>query len=70
MNDLSLANLLRHNFRDRRDLSDPAVLADAAAGIGLERDRSAEVLCRPTFGELVRNAENSGSARHSRRAPQ
>lgn len=57
MNDLSLALFAAH-FRDRRNLSDPAVLADVAAGIGLERTEAREVLADQRFGELVRNAEN------------
>ncbi|MEZ5627413.1 MAG: DsbA family oxidoreductase, partial [Rhodocyclaceae bacterium] len=41
--------LFAAHFSDRRDLSDPAVLADVAASVGLDRDEAGAVLADQRF---------------------
>lgn len=50
---LKLALFTAH-FTDGRDVSDPAVLADIAASVGLDRARAAAILAGDEFGEMVR----------------
>ena len=54
--DLKMALFTAH-FTERRDLSDDAVLADIAAGIGLDRDEALAVLDDQRFADDVRKAE-------------
>lgn len=49
--------LFRAHFTDNRDVSDPAVLADIAASVGLDRDRAAALLAGDDYGEMVRTEE-------------
>ncbi|WP_374524241.1 DsbA family oxidoreductase [Sphingopyxis sp.] len=49
--------LFRAHFTDNRDVSDPAVLADVAASVGLDRDRAAAILSNGDYGEMVRAEE-------------
>ncbi len=58
MHELKLALFAAH-FRDRRNLSDVAVLADVAAEVGLERDGALAVLADQRFAVDVREAENT-----------
>jgi predicted DsbA family dithiol-disulfide isomerase len=53
---LKLALFTAH-FTDGRDVSDPAVLADIAASVGLDRARAAAILAGDEFGEMVRTEE-------------
>lgn len=53
---LKLALFTAH-FTDGRDVSDPAVLADVAASVGLDRARAAAILAGDEFGEMVRTEE-------------
>ncbi|KLE35062.1 DsbA family oxidoreductase [Aurantiacibacter luteus] len=53
---LKLALFAAH-FRERRDVSDREVLADVAAGIGLEREASLGALDDPALDEAVRHEE-------------
>lgn len=55
--DLQLALFAAH-FTDRRKLSDGAVLADVAAGIGLDRAEALAVVEDQRFAAEVRDAEN------------
>ena len=45
-------------FTERRDLNDPAVLADLAAGIGLDRSEALAVLADGRFADAVRRVES------------
>ncbi|RJE78984.1 DsbA family protein [Paracoccus sp. JM45] len=54
--DLKQALFTAH-FTDRRDLSDPKVLADVAGEIGLDRSEALAVLDDQRFADDVRNAE-------------
>ncbi|MEH6834865.1 MULTISPECIES: DsbA family oxidoreductase [Falsihalocynthiibacter] len=56
MQDLKQALFAAH-FTDRRDLSDPEVLADVAGEIGLDRTEAVAVLDDQRFAEEVRRAE-------------
>ncbi|MGE0012254.1 MAG: DsbA family oxidoreductase [Azoarcus sp.] len=58
MHDLKLALFSAH-FTDGRDLSDNAVLAEIAAGIGLPRAEAEAVLADQRFAQNVRDAENA-----------
>ena len=49
--------LFTAHFTDGRDVSDPAVLADVAASVGLDRARAAAILAGDEFGEMVRTEE-------------
>ncbi|HEX2811592.1 MAG TPA: DsbA family oxidoreductase [Sphingopyxis sp.] len=49
--------LFRAHFTDNRDVGDPAVLADIAASVGLDRDRAAALLAGDDYGEMVRTEE-------------
>lgn len=49
--------LFRAHFTDNRDVSDPAVLADIAASVGLDQDRAAALLASDDYGEMVRTEE-------------
>lgn len=49
--------LFRAHFTDNRDVSDPAVLADIAASVGLDRARAAAILGGDDYGEMVRMEE-------------
>ena len=49
--------LFRAHFTDNRDVSDPAVLADIAASVGLDQDRAAALLAGDDYGEMVRTEE-------------
>jgi predicted DsbA family dithiol-disulfide isomerase len=49
--------LFRAHFTDNRDVSDPAVLADIAASVGLDQDRAAALLASDHYGEIVRTEE-------------
>jgi len=51
--DLKMALFSAH-FTDQRDLSDPKVLADIAAGIGLDGDAALEVLQDQRYADEVR----------------
>lgn len=55
--DLKMALFTAH-FTERRNLSDRAVLADVAAGIGLDRDEAVAVLDEQRFAGEVRAVEN------------
>lgn len=49
--------LFRAHFTDNRDVSDPDILADVAASVGLDRARAAAILASGEFGEMVRTEE-------------
>lgn len=49
--------LLVANFSEGRDVSDHAVLADVAAGVGLDAERAGAVLAGGEFADAVRDAE-------------
>ncbi|MBH2009844.1 MULTISPECIES: DsbA family oxidoreductase [Thermomonas] len=49
--------LLVANFSEGRDISDHAVLADVAAGVGLDAERAGAVLAGGEFADAVRDAE-------------
>ena len=49
--------LLRAYFAEGRDASDHAILADIAAGVGLDRERAQAILASDQFAEEVRQAE-------------
>lgn len=49
--------LFTAHFTDNRDVSDPEVLADVAASVGLDRTRAAAILASDEFGEMVRTEE-------------
>lgn len=49
--------LFRAHFTDNRDVSDPAVLADIAASVGLDQGRAAALLAGDDYGEMVRTEE-------------
>jgi len=49
--------LLVANFSEGRDISDHAVLAEVAAGVGLDAARSGAVLAGGEFADAVRDAE-------------
>ena len=49
--------LFQAHFTDNRDVSDHAVLADAAASVGLDRARAAVILAGDEFAEMVRTEE-------------
>ncbi len=49
--------LFRAHFTDNRDVSDPAVLADIAASVGLDCERAAAILAGDDYGEMVRTEE-------------
>ena len=49
--------LLVANFSEGRDISDHAVLADVAAGVGLDAGRAGAVLAGGEFADAVRDAE-------------
>ena len=57
MHDLELALFTAH-FTDQRNLSDDTVLADIAAGIGLDRAKAAAVLDDQRFANEVRSAQS------------
>ena len=57
MHDLKQTLFAAH-FTDRRNLSDDGVLADVAAGIGLDRREALTVLENQRFAAKVRDAEN------------
>lgn len=61
--------LFAAHFTDRRDLSDPAVLADIAAGVGLDRDEAAAVLADQRFAAAVREAEGHWQAQGIQAVP-
>lgn len=61
--------LFAAHFTDRRDLSDPAVLADIAAGVGLDRDKAAAVLADQRFAAAVREAEGHWQAQGIQAVP-
>ncbi len=50
-------------FTERADVSDPAVLADAAAGIGLDRAEALSVLERQAHAESIRKSESFWTSR-------
>lgn len=50
--------LLVANFSEGRDISDPAVLGEVAAGVGLDATRARAVLDGGEFADAVREAEN------------
>ena len=50
--------LLVANFSEGRDISDPAVLGEIAAGVGLDATRARAVLDGGEFADAVREAEN------------
>ncbi|MFN3702431.1 DsbA family oxidoreductase [Thermomonas sp.] len=50
--------LLVANFSEGRDISDPAVLVEVAAGVGLDATRARAVLDGGEFADAVREAEN------------
>ena len=49
--------LLVANFSEGRDVSDHAVLAEVAAGVGLDMERARAVLAGGDFADAVRDAE-------------
>ena len=49
--------LLVANFSEGRDISDRAVLAEVAAGVGLDAERAGAVLADGEFADAVRDAE-------------
>ena len=49
--------LLVANFSEGRDISDPAVLVEVAAGVGLDATRARAVLDDGEFADAVRDAE-------------
>ena len=49
--------LLVANFSEGRDISDRAVLAEVAAGVGLDPERAGAVLAGGEFADAVRDAE-------------
>lgn len=51
--------LFRAYFSERKDVSDPAVLADAAEAVGLDRDAAATVLAEGRYAEDVRASEKN-----------
>lgn len=55
--------LFRTHFTDNRSLTDPQVLADAAAAAGLERARAVEVLSDDLYAPEVRAAQALWRAR-------
>lgn len=54
--DLKLA-LFRAHFTDNRDVSDPGVLAEVAASVGLDGARAAAILASDDYAEMVRTEE-------------
>ncbi len=50
--------LFAAHFTDRQNLSDPAVLAKIAAGVGLDEDEALAALADQRFATEVRSAEN------------
>lgn len=49
--------LFRAHFTDNRDVSDPTVLTDLAASVGLDHARAAAILAGAEFGDMVRAEE-------------
>ena len=49
--------MFKAHFTDNRDVSDPQVLADIAASVGLDRARAAAILASGEFGDMVRTEE-------------
>ncbi len=49
--------LLVANFSEGRDISDHAVLAEVAAGVGLDAERAGAVMAGGEFADAVRDAE-------------
>ncbi len=60
--DLKLA-LFDAYFTDGRDVSDPAILADVAGKIGLDRDEALKVLEDERFADIVRQKEQFWTSR-------
>ncbi|KAA3649286.1 MAG: DsbA family oxidoreductase [Proteobacteria bacterium] len=61
--------LFAAHFTDRRDLSDPAVLADIAASVGLDHADAAAVLADQRFAAAVREAERHWQAQGIQAVP-
>ena len=61
--------LFAAHFSDRRDLSDPAVLADVAASVGLDCDEAGAVLADQRFAATVREAEQGWQAQGIQAVP-
>ena len=61
--------LFAAHFSDRRDLSDPAVLADVAASVALDRDEAGAVLADQRFAATVREAEQGWQAQGIQAVP-
>ncbi|MFV0663069.1 DsbA family oxidoreductase [Denitromonas sp.] len=61
--------LFAAHFTDRRNLSDPAVLADVAASVGLDRAEAAAVLADQRFAAAVREAEGHWQAQGIQAVP-
>ncbi|MBS7661703.1 DsbA family oxidoreductase [Pseudomonas lalucatii] len=68
MHDLEQALFAAH-FTQRRNLSDPAVLADVAAEVGLERGDALAVLADQRFAADVRAAEHAWLSQGIRGVP-
>jgi predicted DsbA family dithiol-disulfide isomerase len=66
--ELKLA-LFRANFTDGENLSDHAVLVEAAVATGLDEDQAREVLALGRYAEEVRNAELEWTSRGIRSVP-
>jgi predicted DsbA family dithiol-disulfide isomerase len=66
--ELKLA-LFRANFTDGENLSDHAVLVEAAVATGLDGDQAREVLALGRYAEEVRNAELEWTSRGIRSVP-
>ena len=60
--DLQMA-LFAAFFTERRDLNDPEVLAEVAAGVGLDRDEALAVVADGRFAEVVRAREQLWTGR-------
>ncbi|MBT0962836.1 DsbA family oxidoreductase [Denitromonas iodatirespirans] len=61
--------LFAAHFTDHRDLSDPAMLADMAATVGLDRDEAGAVLADQRFAPAVREAERHWQAQGIQAVP-
>jgi predicted DsbA family dithiol-disulfide isomerase len=61
--------LFKANFTEQRDISDHQVLADAAAGVGLDRARAEAILASDEFAEAVRADEELWRSRGIQAVP-
>ena len=61
--------LFRAYFTDNRDIADHGVLADLAAGAGLDQDLAAEVLATGAYADTVRAEEAAAAERDIHAVP-